>query len=125
MTCPDCEILLAQNDESSLVREHLSQCAECRELREDLRANALALESLRSEELPRVAIWALRRRRVYPWVAAAAAAAMFVFAFFTPRNVSPVRPAASQVVHEPAPAPLKIKMLTSDPNVVIYWLIEN
>jgi anti-sigma factor RsiW len=124
MTCQECELFLAQNEISGAVEEHLRGCPECRALYEDLRANALALESLRNEELPRVAVKTPRRRRVYPWVAAAAAAAMFLLIFFVPRNPPPVRPAVSRVVNEPAP-PLKIKMLTPDPDVVIYWLIEN
>jgi hypothetical protein len=36
----------------------------------------------------------------------------------------PTKAVASQVVNEPE-QPLKIKMLTPDPNVVIYWLIDN
>jgi hypothetical protein len=85
---------------------------------------------------------------VYPWVVAAAA--LFAFALLGPRirplNLAKSPPVASQiVVEQPAqpqppetakaePArlrphqktePLKIKMLTSDPDVVIYWLIED
>jgi hypothetical protein len=125
MTCQDCELLLLQSELSGAVEEHLRVCTECRALRQDLRANALALELLRSEELPRLAVKIPRRRRMYPWVAVAAAAAVFVLAFFAPRTPPPVRPAVSRVVNEPAPPPLKIKMLTPDPDVVIYWLIEN
>jgi hypothetical protein len=151
MTCQDCEIYFAQGEMSREVEEHLHQCAECRSLSQDLRANALALESLRNEELPRLAVKIPRRRKVYPWVAVAAAAAMFAFALLAPRP-QPPKPAASavvaQVVEEPAQPqvlpraretaktepvrrplqktePLKIKMLTSDPDVVIYWLIED
>jgi len=105
----------------------LHHCAECPALSQDLRANALALESLRNEELPRLAVKIPRRRHVYPWAVypwAAAAAALFAFALLAPRT-RPVKPVAPQVVAEPAPPPLKIKMLTPDPNVVIYWLIED
>jgi hypothetical protein len=131
MTCQECEIFLAQNEISGAVEEHLRGCPECRALCEDLRANALALESMRNEELPRIAVKIPRRRRVYPWIAAAAAAAMLVLALLAPRT-PPVKPVAFQVVDQPAmpmrpqkAEPLKIKMLTPDPDVVIYWLIEN
>jgi len=68
MTCQDCEIyLLAQGEISREVEEHLHHCAECPALSQDLRANALALESLRNEELPRLAVKIPRRRHVYPW----------------------------------------------------------
>jgi hypothetical protein len=129
MTCQDCELFLVEGETSATVEEHLRGCAGCRALREDLRANALVLESLGSEELPTIAVRIPRRRRPYSWIAtagiAATAAAAFALSFFTPRNPPPVRPSVSQLVNEPAPPPLKIKMLTSDPNVVIYWLIEN
>ncbi len=125
MTCQDCEFFLAQGGTSAAVEEHFRGCTTCRALHEDLRANALALESLRTEELPRVEVRIPRRKRIYPWVAVAAAAAVFALAFFAPRTPPPVRPAVSRVVNEPAPPPLKIKMLTPDPDVVIYWLIEN
>jgi hypothetical protein len=125
MRCQDCEIFLAEGEMSAAVQEHLRGCPECRALDQDLRANALALDALRNEELPKVAVKIPRQRRAFPWVAAAAAAAVFVLAFFAPRTPPPVRPAVSRVANEPAPPPLKIKMLTPDPNVVIYWLIEN
>jgi hypothetical protein len=153
MTCLDCELHLAQlepvqNEISGEVQEHLDQCTECRALHQDLRGNRLALESLRSEELPRVAVKIPRRWHVYPWVAAAAA--LFALALLVPRT-PPLKPVVSQVVDQPAQPPpppmlpqaretakvdsvqvrpqkldpLKIKMLTPDPDVVIYWLIED
>ena len=164
MTCQDCELHLAQFEAAQLeaaqseisgeVEEHLHQCAECRALHEHLRANALVLESLRTEELPRVVVKVPRRKHVYPWRPlypwGAIAAALFALVLLAPRS-QPVKPVASQVADEPAqPAPppmlpqaretakvesvrvrpqkiepLKIKMLTPDPDVVIYWLIEN
>jgi hypothetical protein len=148
MKCQDCELILAQGQVTSEVEEHLQQCAECRALGQDLLANALVLESLRSEELPSVVVKLPRRGRVYAWVAVAAAA-MFAFALLVPRP-QPLKPVASPVVSQmasqPAPLPqppetakaepprlqsrqkvesLKIKMLTPDPNIVIYWLIED
>ncbi len=151
MKCQDCERHLAQlepaqSEISGEVQEHLDQCPECRALQQDLWGNKLALESLRSAELPKVAVKIPRRRHVYPWVAAAAA--LFALALLAPRT-PPLKPVVSQVVDEaaqPAPTlpraretakvesarprphkaePLKIKMLTPDPDVVIYWLIED
>ncbi len=140
MTCRDCELCLAEGGRSSAVDEHLSECGECRALVEELAANALALEALRSEELPKFAVQIPRRRRTYGWVAAAAAAA-FVIGMILPRPQS--RPTVTPVPPEPPPLqvaeappepvkirtqklqPLKIKMLTPDPDVVIYWLIDN
>jgi hypothetical protein len=154
MTCQDCELFLAQSETSAVIEEHLRECAECRSLYEDLRANALALDALRSEELPRLRVKTPRRRMAYPWVAAVAAA-LFALALLVPRTrmlrpaaAPPVSQAVSNVAAQPAPAqpppqlratakaetarlprqrlePLKIKMLTSDPDVVIYWLIED
>jgi hypothetical protein len=147
MTCQDCELILAQGQVTGEVEEHLQRCVECRALSHDLLANALALESLRSEELPRVAVQLPRGRRVFPWVAVAAAA-MFAFALLIPRPQT-LKPVASPVIApvasraEPLPPPietakaqptrlhpqkvepLKIKMLTPDPDIVIYWLIED
>jgi hypothetical protein len=153
MTCQDCELFLAQGGPSAAVEEHLRGCTTCRALHEDLLANALVLGSLRNEELPRLGVKVPRRKHgypswhLYPW---AAAAAMFALALLVPRT-PPAKSVAPQVVDEPAQPPplpipqqaretakvesvrvrprkiepLKIKMLTPDPDVVIYWLIEN
>ena len=63
---------------------------------------------------------------------AAAVAALFLIALLIPRT-PPVKPVAVEAIDEPPPEqtqtqkfePLKIKMLTPDPTVVIYWLIDN
>src|ERR1035438_10405918 len=98
MTCQDCQLLLADGEGNAAVvghlAEHLRDCGECRAIREDLRANAIALESLRVEELPRIAVKVPRRRRVFPWVAAAAA--VVVGMLLAPRP-QPTKPVASQV----------------------------
>jgi anti-sigma factor RsiW len=153
MTCQDCELFLAQSETSAEIEEHLRECPECHALHEDLRANTVALDGLRSEDLPRLAVMLPPHRRTYPWAAgmAAAAAALFALVLLVPRTRT-LRPAAaplvSQAVDQPAQEqpppqafktakagpvrlrpekgqPLKIKMLTSDPDVVIYWLIED
>ncbi|HEY1756556.1 MAG TPA: hypothetical protein VGG72_14235 [Bryobacteraceae bacterium] len=154
MTCQDCELRLAQEETGEVVEQHLRECAACRTVYQDLAANALALDALRSDELPKISVRIPRRRHMYPWVAAAAAA-LFALALLVPRiaqrkpagstavsqvvehQVQPTDPQAPQVRApeaakvEPARLrpqkfePLKIKMLTSDPDVVIYWLIED
>jgi hypothetical protein len=137
MTCSACELLLGQdkrNDErNSEVEEHLRACPGCRALDRELAANALALESLRSDELPPVEIRVPRRRWPYGWVAAAAAIAALAIGTTIPRPQAPPVIAPAPPGPPPAPAktraekpqPLKIKMLTPDPDVVIYWLIDN
>jgi hypothetical protein len=126
MNCRDCELRLAEGVRDGAVEEHLSQCAQCRMLAADLAANAAVFEGLRSEELPPIAVRIPRRRWAYGW-AAAIAAVVFVAALL-PRPQAPP-PAAVVLPHPPQapvkPQPLKIKMLTPDPNVVIYWLIDN
>jgi hypothetical protein len=142
MNCTDCELHLAEGERDGAVEvhlnqleEHLSQCAQCRMLAADLAANAMVFEALRSVELPRIAVKRPQRRRVYPWAAAVAVAAAAVIGILLPRPPVPAPPAVVPVQQAPPPAPanirterlqpLKIKMLTSDPNVVIYWLIDN
>jgi hypothetical protein len=150
MTCQECELLLADGQADAFVADHLRGCAPCRALQEDLRANALALSSLRDDELPRVTM--PRRRRVLPWIAAAAAAAVLVLIarqglqrqsphpqpVAAPVIVTAKLPAASEpapklaVRHKPKPAPrsapvtepLLVKMLTPDPDVVVYWIVD-
>jgi hypothetical protein len=95
------------------------ECAECRALADELRANAEALKALRDEELPPLVVRIRRRAPVYSWVAAVAAAVLLALAL----------PHLWRILHAPAPRPgssepLKIKMLTPDPDVVIYWLID-
>ena len=52
MTCPECEVRLADSAMDDFVEEHLRLCAACRAFRDDLRENALALGELRQEALP-------------------------------------------------------------------------
>ncbi|HEY4364740.1 MAG TPA: hypothetical protein VGN17_27490 [Bryobacteraceae bacterium] len=107
------------------------ECPECREISQ-------ALGALRDEALPALAVRVPRRGRVvYPWVgaaagvgAAAAAAAVLMLALPYLRHTRPppsVRIPQSPVASMPMTAqppgqPLKIKILTPDPSVVIYWI---
>jgi hypothetical protein len=94
----------------------LGDCAECRALAEELRANTEALSALRSEVLPQMDFRRPRRAPVLVGIAATAAAVVFsvVGLYRVPRH-TPV----------PLTEPLKIKILTPDPNVVIYWLVDS
>jgi hypothetical protein len=149
MTCQECELLLADGDEEASIADHLRGCVECRALQEELRANALALSSLRDDELPRVKV--MKRRPALPWIAAAAAAAVLaliahqtsqrrpvVETTLRPRQVpAPVtvtaEPEIKPAVHRkrkpatrsaPLEQPLLVKMLTPDPDVVVYWIVD-
>jgi len=129
MTCQECEIKLGMGENAA---GHLASCAECRALAEDLRLNAIAL----------------RQMRVRPgmrWESVLAAAAAIVMAIGLwhgkPPEKPPERAAAARIgrptrtaaVVAPAkhvrrkrtPAePLRVKMFTSDPDVVIYWIVD-
>ena len=135
MTCQECELKLGNGENAS---DHWATCAECRALAEDLRLNALALSEMRIR--PTLARW--------QWaMAAAAAIVMAIFAWKVTRVqklvpppvriavVAPARPVVKVALagHGPAPRrrirkenfePLKVKMLTSDPDVVIYWIVD-
>lgn len=148
MKCEDCELLLAEGEWDGArdggVEEHLRECPQCRGLAQELAGNAVALDALRSEEILRIVVKIPGRQWTYAWLAAAAAAA-FIAALVLPRTTPVRQPQSprpphtivSQIRPEPPPVretvtvrpqkfePLKIKMLTSDPDVVIYWLIDN
>jgi hypothetical protein len=137
MTCQECEIKLGMGEEAG---EHLASCAECRWLAEELRLNAVALRDMRVRPSVRWE-WAL---------AAAAAIVLAVFVWKTPRveklPVTAAHVAAPQqqlLSRFPAPTaqgdarrvkhvqrkqiptePLRVKMFTSDPDVVIYWIVD-
>jgi hypothetical protein len=105
MRCPVCGAMAGQGE-----------CAECRGLDQELRANAEALSALRDEELPPLAVRISRRSPVYSWAGGAAAAVLLVVALTWQTSPRPAPAARAQ--------PLTIKMLTPDPDVVIYWLID-
>jgi hypothetical protein len=146
MTCKEFERLL----ETEVNEEHLSACAACRELVEEMRANSEAMLAFSADALPSVssAVMAeIRGRRAPRWGWIAVAAAMLLLTAGLSRMLRveeipppPVRVAVTAPVIDvpplapvPAvkhrrstpPAPvLMVKMLTSDPDVVIYWSIE-
>ena len=151
MTCQECELLLADVEADASVADHLHGCAKCRALQEELRENALALSSLRDDELPRVRT--PKRRPAIPWIAAAAAAALLALIAHQASQRRPIvetlprqvaAPATVTAKLAPAPAaklavrskpkrarrnapvaePLLVKMLTPDPDVVVYWIVD-
>jgi hypothetical protein len=115
--------------------EHLASCAECRWLAKELRLNSIALRELH-----------IRPRLHWALAAVAAAVVMAVVAWKINRveklTLPPVRvavaPKAAQSMYVPvshkkvkkkaahgaAPQPLRVKMFTSDPDVVIYWIVD-
>lgn len=135
MTCREYESLLADGAPDARIEGHLNECAPCRALREELRENALALSAMREEALPCAAAAAAlprRRFRIGRWMPAAAAAVVLLVAAqqIWRRDPAPPPPVQTEVqAHPAAPVtvtePLKIKMLTSDPDVVIYWLVDS
>lgn len=145
MTCQECELRLAQHEFGGGIEEHLGVCPECRAMKAELDANAAALAAMREEELPRGVPFKvptrshLYARRALGWVAVAAA---ITLGLIVPRmwESKPSPPAAAPPTAQvattplppenearPAPEPktLTVKMLTSDPRVVVYWLIES
>lgn len=166
MTCREYEPLLALYVEGDLddheVDRHLTECVGCRALLEDLRSSQTLLKELSAEAVDTALLNAVRAgvlaktrpRRVWPWVAACAAAMVALVLTLIPARApipghAPVLP-KSEVVREtglvqtaPAPAskpvfarrkrpgrqahkaePLVVKMLTDDPNIVIIWLVD-
>lgn len=137
MTCQECERKLGMGEDAE---EHLASCAECRGLAEDLHLNAIALGEMREIQIwPRV-LWA---------GAALAAAVVMAVSIWRMSHVErlmipPARIASaadlqkavySTAGHGPAPhrrarakrqaiQPLQVKMFTSDPDVVIYWIVD-
>jgi anti-sigma factor RsiW len=159
MTCREYEPLLALYVGGDLdgcdVEGHLADCAECRALLEDLRASQALLKELSAEAVDAALLSAVRAgvlaktrpRRLWPWVAACAAAAALVMALIPARAPIPKRapalPKTEAVRAVPTPTskpalarrkrprrqphkaePLVVKVLTDDPNIVIIWLVD-
>jgi len=149
MTCPECELALAMEESRQEIDRHLVECAPCRALAMEIRTNSVALSAMAGDELPEVRFVVMaqirdqtRTRRVMRWGwALAAVAAAVVILFELPREQTIAPPplriavippkietppvAPKRVVRENKTAPLTVKMLTGDPNVVIYWQIES
>lgn len=155
------------------IESHLAECADCRALAEELRAEQALLLELRDEPLDEAMVAQVRQRvlaevgaatrrpsRLY-WKLALAAALILAAVLAWPRHHSgassqgyPVGPAASHAAqaeagrgpaaaHGAAPLvrktrhrlrrrvpadqpgpPLLVQFVTDDPNIVIYWLVD-
>ena len=137
MTCQECEIKLGMGEDAA---GHLASCAECRLLAEDLRLNAVAFREMR-----------VRPQLRWAWALAAVAAAIVLSIGLWPvthpetspmrqrgvRSASVITPSlrtglengrkkpVMQVRKKRQSAePLRVKMFTSDPDVVIYWIVD-
>jgi len=149
MTCQDCELALGDDQMTAAVAGHLRACPACSQLFEDLRANAEVFQSMSTEQMPPLNARVRVGRPVLPAAIGAfalAAAAAFAMVFVAPTHeeklppvhyalapmkfeMPPMRaatPPHRAVARKPAPAtqPLMMKILTDDPNVVIYWQMD-
>jgi hypothetical protein len=142
MTCQEWERLVANEEAAAEIEEHLSLCPRCRALADEMAANAAALRSMRDEVLPAVTFRRPRPRRWIPAIAAAVVILALLGVRLRPL-LGPVSPPPTVAVRVSAPSPvliipqrkppatrrrptqtLMVKMLTPDPDIVIYWLIE-
>jgi len=175
MNCQECELALGLEESTAALEEHLTGCAACRRLAEEVRANAAAFESMGNELMPgvRSGVMAEIRRQTgarrmlrWGWALAAVAAGVAMIGISRTgreeklvippvkvagsradegrsllergtdssvpagkRSVSRRRVARDRVVsppfqQTPETGVLMVKMLTDDPDVVIYWQIE-
>jgi hypothetical protein len=148
MKCQECELLLADEQRTPEVEDHLAACAACKSFAHELHANFEALGEMR-DELPPIPV---RRWRAYAMAAAAVIVVGVGIAYHLaqhevrqPVTIAVNPPAIVRAVEkretEPAmPMPrrrrvapvkntgdqqeLMVKMETEDPEVVIYWLVE-
>jgi len=123
MTCHDCELLLSQDKLPANVQDHLNGCAACRSLADEISANAAVLREFRDEVLPfRAPVLMPAPRTSWKW--AALVPVFIVLAAVLLRWNIRDTAVAPRPLHAATQNPLMVKMLTSDPNVVIYWQIE-
>jgi hypothetical protein len=148
MKCEECELLLAEDEISPEVEVHIAGCPGCRSLAVELRANAHAMRALGGEVLPIAPIQIRPAHPWWKWTSAAAAVIITCTAAWwasrppkppqivsidvkvtgiVPKEVAP-KPAEIPMTLQPVRVartePLRVKMLTPDPDVVIYWLID-
>jgi hypothetical protein len=154
MKCEECELLLAQEEISAEVEAHLAGCPNCRSLAAELRTNLEAMRELADEVMPAVTM-PERGVPWWKWTSAAAAVIITLgAAWWASRPAKPpqivsidvkvtgvvpkaevpyvkaeipetLTPAKVPIVPVANREPLRVKMLTPDPDVVIYWLIDS
>jgi hypothetical protein len=155
MTCQECELLLAQDEISSEIAVHLAECSGCRLLAAELSENADTLRAMGEEVLPVAPIRLRPSHPWWKWTSAAAAVIITLGdAWWASRPAQPphmvsidvnvtgvipkrevpyvkadisetLTPRIIPAVQVTEPEPLEVKMLTPDPDVVIYWLIDS
>ena len=147
------------------VESHLSECADCRALAEDLRAGQRLLGELRDDPLEDAMVAQVHggvmakvrtaeaspRGALAPLLAVAAATVLAVILFWPrhspePAKIARVQPAPLATIapaqrvkivparhrlvrrrraRAPQPGPpLLVQLVTNDPNIVIYWLVD-
>ena len=153
MTCEECELLLAQDEIDQEVDAHLAGCPNCRSLAAELQANAHAMRALGEEVIPAAQVQHRPAYPWWKWTSAAAAVVITLgAAWWASRPAKPPQivsidvkvtgvapkaevpyvkaeiperlPSAIPIVPVANKEPLRVKMLTADPDVVIYWLID-
>ena len=107
------------------VPEGEGQCRDCRDLADEIRINSAVLAALRDETiLPLASARNLRRKPAF-WWGAAAAAILIALALPLTQYRPPGAPVPARQDVLSTGEPLKVKILTPDPDVVIYWLIDS
>jgi hypothetical protein len=107
------------------VPEGEGQCRDCRDLADEIRINSAVLAALRDETiLPLAAARNLRRKPAF-WWGAAAAAVLIALALPLTQYRPTGAPIRDRHDVRDTSEPLKVKVLTPDPDVVIYWLIDS
>jgi hypothetical protein len=153
MKCEECELSLAQDEISPEIDSHLAGCPNCRSLAAELQANAHAMRALGAEPVPVAPLRLRPAIPWWKWSSAAAAVILTcAAAWWASRPAKPpqivsidvkvtgivpahVEPVPAKIPEKLTPAviptfpvayeePLRVKMLTPDPDVVIYWLID-
>jgi hypothetical protein len=107
------------------VPEGEGQCRDCRDLADEIRINSAVLAALRDEPImPLASVRNLRRKPAF-WGGAAAAAVLIALALPLTQHRPPGVPVQARQEVRGTSEPLKVKILTPDPDVVIYWLIDS
>jgi hypothetical protein len=141
MTCSECQLRIFERDLDSDATAHLADCEECRALDREVGLNAEALTSMRDDLVP------VRPKRRWPWaVAGMAAAAMLAVTAIseppppapvtleapppvelaaTPQESAPVVRPVRRAPRKPADTAQLVQILTDDPDIVIYWLLDS
>ncbi|HEY2843861.1 MAG TPA: hypothetical protein VGJ09_09430 [Bryobacteraceae bacterium] len=151
MTCAEFEVWMAEGEIHGALQAHLEECAGCKAVWRELEANRHALRAMGLEAVPAAPI---RIRPGLPWWKWTSAAAALILTsggtWWASRPAKPPQIVSIDVkvtgilpkkeiplVHSEIPAvlqpavlpvvhaePLRVKMLTPDPDVVIYWLVD-